>query len=84
MKAYEILFEVQVPQVGDDDYDSYEAAQIQHFNSQATTILLVSLCREEYNKVEGLKSTKEIWDVLKTMQEGDRITVGYLFSNATS
>jgi hypothetical protein len=33
-------FGVQVPSVGDEDYDSDEVAQIQHFNSQATTILL--------------------------------------------
>jgi hypothetical protein len=45
-----------------------------HFNSQATTILLTSLSREEYNKVQGLKSTKEIWDVLKTAHEGDEVT----------
>jgi hypothetical protein len=45
------------------DYNSYEAAQIRHFNSQATSILLASLCREEYNKVQGLKNSKEIWDV---------------------
>jgi hypothetical protein len=32
------------------------------------------LCREEYNKVQGLKSTKEIWDVLKTTHEGDEVT----------
>jgi hypothetical protein len=34
----------QVPQVGDKDYDSDEATQIRHFNSQATSILLASLC----------------------------------------
>jgi hypothetical protein len=45
-----------VPKVGDKDYDSDEADQIRHFNSQATTILLASLCREEYNKVQGLKT----------------------------
>jgi hypothetical protein len=45
-----------------------------HFDSQATTILLASLCREEYNKVLGLKSAKEIWDVLKTAHEGDEVT----------
>jgi hypothetical protein len=50
--------------VGDKDYDSDEADQIRHFNSQATTILLASLCREEYNKVQGLKTAKEIWDIL--------------------
>jgi hypothetical protein len=60
--------------VGDKDYDSDEAAQIRHFNSQATSILLASLCREEYNKVQGLKSAKEIWDVLKTAHEGDEVT----------
>jgi hypothetical protein len=46
--------------VGDEGYDSDEVAQIRHFNSQATTILLASLCREEYNKVQRLKSAKEI------------------------
>ena len=61
----------QVPKVGDKDYDSDEAAQIRHFHSQAMSILLTSLCREEYNKVQGLKSAKEIWDVLETTHEGD-------------
>jgi hypothetical protein len=59
---------------GDEGYDSDEVAQIRHFDSQATTILLASLCREEYNKVQGLKSAKEIWDVLKTAPEGDEVT----------
>jgi hypothetical protein len=69
-----VEFGAQVPKVGDKDYDSDEAAQIRHFNSQATSILLASLCREEYNKVQGLKSAKEIWDVLKTTHEGDEVT----------
>jgi hypothetical protein len=65
---------VQVPSIGDEDYDSDKVAQIRHFNSQATTILHASLSREEYNKVQGLKSAKEIWDVLKTTHEGDKVT----------
>jgi hypothetical protein len=71
-----IEFGAQVPSVGDEDYDEDEVAQIWHFNSQATTIhiLLTSLSREEYNKVQGLKSAKEIWDVLKTAHEGDEVT----------
>jgi hypothetical protein len=69
-----IEFGAQVPTVGDEGYDSDEVAQIRHFNSQATTILLASLCREEYNKVQGLKSAKEIWDVLKIAHEGDEVT----------
>jgi hypothetical protein len=32
------------------------------------------MCQEEYNKVQGLKSAKEIWDVLKTAHEGDEVT----------
>jgi hypothetical protein len=68
-----VEFGAQAPQVGDEDYDSDEAAQIRHFNSQATSILLASLCREEYNKVQGLKNAKEIWDVLKTTHEGDEV-----------
>jgi hypothetical protein len=69
-----VEYGTQVLKVGDNDYDSDEADQILHFNSQATTILLSSLCREEYNKVQGLKTDKEIWDVLKTMHEGDEVT----------
>jgi hypothetical protein len=69
-----VEFGVQAPQMGDEDYDSDEATQIRHFNSQATSILLASLCREEYNKVQGLKNIKEIWNVLKTAHEGDEVT----------
>jgi hypothetical protein len=55
-----VEYGVQVPKVGGKDYDSDKTDQIRHFNSQATTILLASLCREEYNKVQGLKTAKEI------------------------
>jgi hypothetical protein len=69
-----VEFGAQEPSVGDEGYDSDEVAQIRHFNSQAITILLASLSREEYNKVQGLKSAKDIWDVLKTTHEGDEVT----------
>jgi hypothetical protein len=69
-----VEFGAQVPFEGDEGYDSDKVVRIRHFNSQATTILLASLCREEYNKVQGLKSAKEIWDVLKTAHEGDEVT----------
>jgi hypothetical protein len=68
-----IEFGAQVPSIGDEGYDSDEVVQIWHFNFQATTIRLASLSREEYNKVQGLKSAKEIWDVLKTAHEGDEV-----------
>jgi hypothetical protein len=69
-----VEYGAKVPHVGDKDYDSDEADQIRHFNSQATTILLDSLSREEYNKVHGLETAKDIWDVLKTAHEGDKVT----------
>ena len=69
-----VEFGMEAPQVGDEDYDFDEAAQVRHFKSQATSILLTTLCREEYNKLQGLKSAKEIWDVLKTTHEGDEVT----------
>jgi hypothetical protein len=55
-----VEFGAQAPQVSNEDYDSDEAAQVRHFNSQATSIHLTSLCRDEYNKVQGLKRAKEI------------------------
>jgi hypothetical protein len=64
-----VEFGAHVSSVGDEGYDSDKVAQIWHFNSQATTILLASLSQDEYNKVQGLKSAKEIWDVLKTAHE---------------
>ena len=50
-----VEYGAQVPKEGDKDYDSDEVAQIRHFNSQATTILLASLCREEYKSGLGVK-----------------------------
>jgi hypothetical protein len=46
-----------------------------HKNAQATTILLASLCREEYNKVSGLDNAKQIWDTLKISHEGNDVTM---------
>jgi hypothetical protein len=40
-----------------------------HKNAQATTVLLASLCRDEYNKVSGLDNAKQIWDTLKISHE---------------
>jgi hypothetical protein len=44
-------------------------------NTQATTVLLASLCREEYNKVSGVNNAKEIWDTLKIAHEGNDMTM---------
>jgi hypothetical protein len=36
-----------------------------HENAQAITVLLASLCGDEYNKVSGLDNAKQIWDTSK-------------------
>jgi hypothetical protein len=46
-----------------------------HKNAQATTMLLASLCRDEYNKVSGLDNAKQIWDTLKISHEGNDTTM---------
>jgi hypothetical protein len=67
-----VEFGAQAPQVGDEYYDSDEAAQIRHFNSKATSILLASLCREEYNKVQGLKMPKKFGMSSRRRTKGTR------------
>jgi hypothetical protein len=67
-----VEFGAQAPQVGDEDYDSDQDAQIRHFNSQATSILLTSLCREGYNKVQGLKMPKKFGTSSKRRTRGTR------------
>jgi hypothetical protein len=37
--------------------------------------LLASLCRDEYNKVNGLDNAKQIWDTLKIFHEGNDATM---------
>jgi hypothetical protein len=46
-----------------------------HKNAQATTVLLASLCRDEYHKVRGLDNAKQIWDTLKISHEGNDATM---------
>jgi hypothetical protein len=46
-----------------------------HKNAQATTVLLASLCRDEYNKVSGLDNAKQIWDILKISHKGNDATM---------
>jgi hypothetical protein len=46
-----------------------------HKNAQATTVLLASLCRDEYNKVSGLDNAKQIWDTLKISHVGNDATM---------
>jgi hypothetical protein len=65
---------MEIPDSDDGDYNSLEAEPIIHHNAQVNTVLLSSLSREEYNKVNSLESMKDIWDTLKVAHEGDKIT----------
>src|SRR5688572_11921490 len=44
-----------------------------HKNAQASTVLLASLCRDEYNKVSGLDNAKQIWDTFEISREGNDV-----------
>jgi hypothetical protein len=66
---------MQIPDSDDEDYCVVQVEECIHRYSQATTILLPSLCREEYNKVNGLENAKEIWDTLKVTHEGNLMTI---------
>ena len=57
------------------NYNAMDVQEQIHKNAQTTIVLLASLCRDEYNKVSGLVSAKEIWDALKIAHEGNDITV---------
>jgi hypothetical protein len=59
---------------GNDAKQIHKNEQI-HKNAQATTVLLASLCRDEYNKVSGLDNAKQIWDTLKISHEGNDATM---------
>jgi hypothetical protein len=46
-----------------------------HKNAKATTVLLASLYKDEYNNVSGLDNSKQIWDTLKISHERNDATV---------
>jgi hypothetical protein len=44
-----------------------------HKNAQATTVLLASLCRDEYEKVSGLDNAKQIWTPSRFLMRETRL-----------
>lgn len=65
---------MQIPESDDENYSDVEVEDFIHRNSQAVTVLLASLCMEEYNMVNGLENVKEIWDTIKVAHEGNTMT----------
>jgi hypothetical protein len=48
-----------IPDVHDEDCNEVEVEKQIHRNAQAIVVLLDSLCREEYNKVNGLEKQRK-------------------------
>jgi hypothetical protein len=44
----------------DENFNAIHAQEMIHKNTQATNVLLASLCRDGYNKVSGLDNANEI------------------------
>jgi hypothetical protein len=56
----------------EDEEPSYEQLQQIHRNAQASSILLSSMEKYEFDRVNGLKTAKEIWDTLQRAHEGTK------------
>jgi hypothetical protein len=56
----------------EDEEPSYEQLQQIHRNAQASSVLLSSLEKDEFDRVNGLQTTKEIWDTLQRAHEGTK------------
>jgi hypothetical protein len=41
-----------------------------HCNAQASSVLLSSVDKDEFDRVNGLEKAKEIWDTLQRAHEG--------------
>jgi hypothetical protein len=55
----------------DEDPDFEQFRQI-HRNAQATSVLLSSLEKDEFDRVNGLEKAKDIWDTLHRAHEGTK------------
>jgi hypothetical protein len=56
----------------EDEEPRYEQLQQIHHNAQATSILLFSLEKDEFDRVNGLEKDKDIWDTLQRAHEGTK------------
>jgi hypothetical protein len=56
----------------EDEEPSYEQLQQIHLNAQASSVLLYSLEKDEFDRVNGLETAKEIRDTLQRAHEGTK------------
>jgi hypothetical protein len=56
----------------EDEEPGYEQLQKNHWNAQVTFVLLYSLEKDEFDRVNGLEKAKNIWDTLQRAHEGSK------------
>jgi hypothetical protein len=56
----------------EDEEQEFEQLQQIHRNAQATSVLLSSLEKDEFDRVNGLEKAKDIWDTLQRAHEGTK------------
>ena len=62
---------VMIPTNEDREITSEEVHNL-HQNAEAIALLVSSLGSDEFRKVNGMESAKQIWDTLKVSFEGDK------------
>jgi hypothetical protein len=51
---------------------NYNQLQQIHYNTQASNVLLSSLEKDEYDRVDGLEKASKIWETFWMFHEGSR------------
>jgi hypothetical protein len=51
----------------------YNQLQQIHYNAQSLNVLLSSLEKDEYDRVDGLEKANEIWETLRVFHEGTKL-----------
>jgi hypothetical protein len=64
--------EIGIRMLEEDEEVTLEHIHDVHLNATAASIILSTLPTEDYNKVNGRESAKEIWDILKLSYKGDK------------
>ncbi|XP_066341854.1 uncharacterized protein [Miscanthus floridulus] len=71
-RLWEVVdIDVMIPVDEDREITPKEAFHL-HQNAQAVSLLVSSLGLDEFNKVNGMESAKQIWEALRTSFEGDK------------
>jgi hypothetical protein len=56
----------------EDEEPGFEQLQQIHHNAQATSMLISSLEKDEFDRLNGLEKAKDIWDTLQRAHKGTK------------